>query len=90
MLEELQGVYRVIGLLLYGSGLRLLESLRLRVKDVDFGRGELIIREAKGDKDRRTMYSANVEEALRTRIEISRCYHEEDLAAGWLGHRLMI
>ncbi len=83
VLEELHGVYRVIGLLLYGSGLRLLESLRLRVKDVDFSRRELTIREGKGDKDRRTMFSATVEQGLQRQIDVSQRYHEEDLAAGF-------
>ena len=50
--------------LMYGSGLRLLESLRLRVKDLDFARRELLVREGKGDKDRVTMLPASLEPDL--------------------------
>ncbi len=55
VLSHLSGVYQVIGKLLYGSGLRLLEALRLRVKDVDFARGQIIVRSGKGDTDRVTL-----------------------------------
>ena len=81
-LNELEGVHRTVGLLLYGSGLRLLEALRLRVKDVDFARHELTVRQGKGDKDRRTMLASTVEDGLRRQIEISRGYHEADLQRG--------
>jgi len=80
ILAQLSGTQRVIGLLLYGSGLRLLEALRLRVKDIDFDRQELTIREAKGDKDRRTMLPQAAVEGLHRQIELSRSFHEEDLA----------
>jgi len=56
VLAELDGVYRLVGLLLYGSGLRLLECLRLRVKDVDFDARQIIVREGKGDKDRYALF----------------------------------
>ena len=82
VLAQLQGVHRVIGLLLYGSGLRLLEALRLRVKDIDFGRAELTVREGKGNKDRRTMLPHAAVAGLQRQLEISRQYHEEDLALG--------
>jgi integrase len=55
LLAALDGVSWIMGTLLYGSGLRLMECLRLRVKDVDIGRGEVLVREGKGDKDRVTM-----------------------------------
>ncbi len=80
--DELDGAYRLIALLLYDSGLRLLEALRLRVKDVDFGRAELTIREAKGNKDRRTMLPQVAVDGLRHQIAVSRRYHEGDLARG--------
>ncbi len=73
----------MIGLLLYGSGLRLLEALHLRVKDVDFERQELTIREGKGDKDRLTMLPSQAEDGLRHQIEVSRRYHDDDLARGF-------
>jgi integron integrase len=83
ILGEMSGTPRVIGLLLYGSGLRLLEALRLRVKDIDFERRELTVREGKGDKDRRTMCPKAAASGLRRQVEISRHYHENDLAAGF-------
>ncbi len=82
VLCELEGVHRLIVLLLYGSGLRLLEALRLRVKDVDFERHELTIREAKGNKDRRTMLPKVAVDGLRHQIQISKRYHDQDLARG--------
>jgi integron integrase len=83
ILGAMSGTPRLIVLLLYGSGLRLLEALRLRVKDVDFARGELTIREGKGDKDRRTMLPRAAESGLRCQLEISRRFHEEDLVDGF-------
>src|SRR5262249_42091966 len=55
VLASLQGVPRLVCTLLYGAGLRVLEGLRLRVKDMDFGQGEIVVREGKGDKDRLTV-----------------------------------
>lgn len=55
LLAQLQGVSWIVANLLYGSGLRLLEALRLRVKDVDFARHEIVVRDGKGQKDRVTM-----------------------------------
>lgn len=55
VLGEMRGTHRLAATLLYGSGLRLLECLRLRVKDVDFGRREIVVRAGKGDRDRVTM-----------------------------------
>ena len=55
VLEELDGIYQVVAMLLYGSGLRLLEAVCLRVKDLDFARGELAVRRGKGAKDRVTV-----------------------------------
>ena len=83
ILREMEGVHRTVGLLLYGSGLRLLEALRLRVKDVDFARHEITVRQGKGDKDRRTMLASTLEDVLRLQIEISRGFHEDDLERGF-------
>jgi len=55
LLSHLSGTYRLIAGLLYGSGLRLMEALRLRVKDLDFGYMEILVRDGKGEKDRRTI-----------------------------------
>ena len=68
--------------LLYGSGLRLLECCRLRVKDVDFDRGEITVRDGKGQKDRVTMLPAGLAAPLATQIERVRRQHAEDLQAG--------
>ena len=61
LLGELSGVHWLMASLLYGSGLRLLECLRLRMQDVDFARRELLVRQGKGDKDRRTVLPAGLE-----------------------------
>ncbi len=70
-------------MLLYGAGLRLRECLRLRVKDVDFERGEIVVREGKGEKDRGTMLPASVKEALRAHLERVHRLHDRDLRAGF-------
>lgn len=69
-------------MLLYGSGLRLMECLRLRVKDIDFTRSEIVVRQGKGDKDRVTMMAAAVKEPLRKHLERVRRLHERDLRRG--------
>lgn len=69
--------------LLYGSGLRLLEGLMLRVKDVDFERGQLIVRDPKWKHDRTTMLPRAVTAELHEQLVQARLIHEEDLASGW-------
>ncbi len=69
-------------LLQYGGGLRLLECLRLRVKDIDFERGEVAIRDGKGRKDRRTVLPGAARPALAEHLAAARARHESDLAAG--------
>lgn len=64
-------------LLLYGAGLRLQECLSLRVKDIDFGRNEITVREGKGHKDRRTMLPATARKPLRTHLAHLRRTHAE-------------
>ena len=68
--------------LLYGTGMRLLEGLRLRVKDVDFGRNEITVHDGKGMKDRMTVLPQSIQAALRQHLERARFVHEQDLAAG--------
>jgi integron integrase len=80
VLTELDGTYRLIGLLLYGSGLRLLEYLRL--KDVDFALGQIVVREGKGDKDRRTMLPAAIVPDLQMHLKRVQALHQQDLARG--------
>ncbi len=80
--------------LMYGSGLRLMEALRLRVKDVDFARNYLLVRSGKGDKDRRTLLPAQLIDPLHRQIARVVSIHESDLQAGygavWLPHALAI
>jgi len=83
LLGRLQGTDRLLASLLYGSGLRLLDALRLRVKDVDFAAGELLIREGKGNKDRRTMLPHTAVEPLRLQLDYARALHQLDLAEGF-------
>jgi integron integrase len=68
---------------MYGTGMRLMECLRLRVKDVDFALGEILIREGKGDKDRRTMLPEKVRASLQEHLERVKRIHARDLAAGY-------
>jgi len=81
-MRKLSGVTWLVVTLLYGAGLRLQECLELRVKDIDFERRELVIRRGKGQKDRRTMRPAAVEERLRAHLRDVRRQHEQDVAAG--------
>jgi integron integrase len=82
VLERLTGAKRLVVMLLYGSGLRLLECMRLRVKDLDFGRGEIRLRQGKGAKDRITMLPVAVRPALAEHLAAARERHERDLEDG--------
>ena len=83
LLAVLDGTKWLVASLLYSTGMRLLEGLRLRVKDVDFERREITVRDGKGAKDRRTMLSERLLEPLRTHLAKVRALHEQDLAAGF-------
>jgi integron integrase len=80
VLDSLDGTTRLVCALLYGSGLRLLECLRLRVKDVEFQRNEITIRDGKGGKDRMTMLPATMKAPLQAHLGKVRRQHEKDLA----------
>ncbi len=82
VLERLNGTHLLIGRLLYGTGMRLMEALRLRVKDVEFARHEIIVRDGKGAKDRMAMLPRSVDAPLCAHIERVRELHEFDLADG--------
>lgn len=82
LLDHMHGMHWMIAALLYGSGLRLAECLSLRVKDVDFSRRTIVIRDGKGAKDRAVMLPPSVAEPLRNHIEDVRRLHQRDLAAG--------
>ena len=80
---NLEGTHWLIAGLLYGSGLRLMECLRLRVKDLDFSYAQIIVRDGKGEKDRLTMLPAQLSKPLRRHLEKVKVLHEEDLRAGY-------
>ncbi|EAQ75559.1 integron integrase [Synechococcus sp. WH 5701] len=83
VLSQLEGVEQLVAQLLYGSGLRLMEALRLRVKDVDCQARQLTVRSGKGDKDRVTMLPTSVVEPVQAYLLAVREIHRADLAAGW-------
>jgi integron integrase len=82
VLQQLDGIPRLMGYLLYGAGLRVLECCRLRVQDVDVDANQIIVRGGKGDKDRVTMLPAVVKVDLVGHLEAVRAQHADDLAAG--------
>lgn len=92
LLASMDGMPWLIASLLYGTGMRLMECLRLRIKDVDFSRHEIVVRDGKGGKDRRTVLPRSLEEPLRREIEKNRVLHASDVAEGfgqaWLPHAL--
>jgi len=81
--ERLEGEPALVVGLLYGSGLRLMEALRLRVKDLDLLRREITVRDGKGGKDRLTVLPQSLVPALREHLSRVRSLHQSDLAAGW-------
>ena len=82
VLAELRGATRLMALLLYGSGLRLMECCQLRLKDVDLARGELRVRRGKGGRDRVTMVPASLRVALEDQMRRVRRLHHRRVAAG--------
>ena len=83
ILASLEGAYWLIGALLYGSGLRLMECLRLRVKDIDFTYGQVAVRDGKGEKDRITMLPTTIKQPLLRHLNSVKFMHQDDLAAGY-------
>jgi len=83
ILSNLEGTHWLVAGLLYGSGLRLMECLRLRVKDVDVSYRQLTIRDGKGEKDRITMLPKRLMQPLMRHLQKVKLLHEEDLAAGY-------
>ena len=78
----LDGSDWIMAMLLYGAGLRLMECLRLRVKDIDFTSNEIVVRAGKGDKDRHTMLPAAVKEPLAKHLDLIKRQHQRDLERG--------
>jgi integron integrase len=85
VLAEMSGPNRLIATLLYGGGLRLIECLRLRVKDIDWERHQICVRQGKGRKDRYTTLPASIEPELGDHIERCRNLHQRDLRNGYKG-----
>ena len=79
---HLRGTPRLMAALLYGSGLRLMECVRLRVKDVDFGYARITVRDGKGAKDRVTMLPVNLAAPLQRHLGKMQAQHEQDLEEG--------
>jgi len=83
LLGAMTGKHALMAKLLYGGGLRLLECIRLRIQDVDFGQGLIFVRGGKGGKDRTTILPVNLQEELRRQVEAVKALHHQDLAAGF-------
>ncbi len=83
VLDQMAGTNRLIACLLYGTGLRLMECLRLRVKDVDFGFGQIQVRDGKGRKNRVTMLPSALVEPLRRQLATAKKIHAADLQEGY-------
>lgn len=83
LLNAMSGTMGLVASLLYGTGMRLLEGLRLRVKDVEFERREIIVREGKGNKDRVTVLPENLILPLQAHLKKVKALHEKDLDAGF-------
>jgi len=82
VLAQLTGTPALMACLLYGAGLRLMECLRLRVKDLDFDRRQIAVRDTKGSQDRATMLPDEVALELLSHLQRVRLIHEHDLANG--------
>ncbi len=85
VLARLDGRDWLMASLLYGTGMRLMECVRLRIKDVDFSRNEIVVRDGKGGKDRRTVLPATLQPALEQQLARVREIHRADLDTAWAG-----
>jgi integron integrase len=83
LVDHLEGTERLFATLLYGTGMRLFEGLRLRVKDIDFSYGQITVRDGKGRKDRFTVLPASLKAELWAHLKDVKALHARDLAAGW-------
>ncbi len=82
LLAGMTGTFQLMAKLLYGSGMRLMECVRLRVKDVDFELNQIVVRDGKGFKDRVTVLPESVKPLLKSHLERVKLLHEQDLKAG--------
>ena len=92
VLRCLEGIHRLIGCLLYRSGMRIMEALRLRVKDIEFFRREILVRVGKGGKDRVAVLPRGIARSLQEQLRHAQELHRQDLRRGygsvWLPHAL--
>lgn len=82
---HMKGIHLLMAKMLYGSGLRLMECIRLRVQDLDFERNLIYVRSAKGNKDRTTLFPKSIQPEMRHQVEKVKRSHDEDLAQGYDG-----
>jgi len=80
VIRRMWGTHQLMAQLLYGSGLRLMECVRLRVKDIDFAQCQIIVRDGKGQKDRLTMLPTNLIQPLQAHLVRVKALHRDDLA----------
>lgn len=83
IIDQLDGDRRLAASLMYGSGFRLMECLRLRVLDLELARSEILVRDGKGGKDRVTMLPQSLRPAVERQLDAARALHRRDLAEGW-------
>ncbi len=83
VLRQMSGIYQLLGRLLYGSGMRLNEGLSLRVKDLDFGHRQIVVRNAKGFESRVTILPESLIEDLQAHLQVVKRLHREDLNRGY-------
>src|SRR5687768_17021496 len=83
VIAHMDGIYKVMTQLMYGSGLRLMEVMRLRVKDLDFANRQIVVRDGKGENDRVTTFPAVLFEPLRLHLQQVKAQHELDLSQGY-------
>lgn len=83
LIAQLNGANKLVAQLIYGTGLRINEALRLRVKDIDFAMHQITVRSGKGDKDRMTLLPNSLVTPLQCQINLALALHQQDIAAGW-------
>jgi integron integrase len=83
VIQELSEVYQIVAKLLYGSGLRVSEALRLRIKDIDFAQAQIVVRDGKGGNSRVTMLPTSIINPLQAHLQSIQQQHQQDLAQGY-------
>jgi len=83
VIEKMDGIYKTMAQIMYGGGLRLMEVMRLRIKDLDFANRQIIVRDGKGENDRVTVFPDLLLEPLRLQLKGVKAQHDLDLAAGF-------